>query len=127
MFDFQKPKNQRVVQRQITLGWMGVSENGWLEMSTQAHIFNAERGFQSGVCTPAPGRCVVVLRPRIDRMLDRDYPVTLLVATADFGKTTALSCWRENATLPMAWIDTQSDDTDVPTVIDLITRSISKI
>jgi LuxR family maltose regulon positive regulatory protein len=57
----------------------------------------------------------LVLRPHlVERLqLAMERPLTLIAAPAGFGKTTLLSSWLENASLPTAWISLEQDDNDL--------------
>src|ERR1043165_7559112 len=51
-------------------------------------------------------------RPRLVRMLDRipDRRLTLISATAGFGKTTLISSWIERTGTPAAWLSLDAQD-----------------
>jgi LuxR family maltose regulon positive regulatory protein len=61
---------------------------------------------------PAHGR--LVMRRRLARLLDRDWPkpLTLLTAPAGFGKTTAIEQWLRRRREPVVWVALDEEDND---------------
>jgi LuxR family maltose regulon positive regulatory protein len=76
-------------------------------------------------------RRTMVDRPRIRRALDGrdDVAVTLVVAPAGYGKTTAVRAWCANVDAPCAWVTLDAGDNDpthpwryVATAVDRMRR-----
>lgn len=61
---------------------------------------------------PAAGR--LIRRRRLQRRLDRDWPLplTLVAAPAGFGKTTAVEAWLGNRRERTVWLALDEDDND---------------
>ena len=57
----------------------------------------------------------VVLRPQLLARLDEGlrYPLVLVSAPAGFGKTTLLSAWLEQCSLPSTWLSLDAGDNDL--------------
>ncbi len=62
--------------------------------------------------TPPAQQARLLVRPRIDALLAdaSDYPLTLVVAPAGSGKTTALAGFVERSSTPTAWCRVSDDD-----------------
>lgn len=62
--------------------------------------------------TPPPQQSRLLSRPRIDTLLSTaaDYPLTLVVAPAGSGKTTALAGFATRGGWPVAWCRMSADD-----------------
>jgi LuxR family transcriptional regulator, maltose regulon positive regulatory protein len=58
----------------------------------------------------------VLSRPRLLRRLNDalDRPLTLVVAPAGYGKSTALAQWTSGLRLPVAWLTLDADDNHLP-------------
>lgn len=56
-----------------------------------------------------------VQRPRLTERIDRGVmgPLTLLAAPAGFGKTNLLIEWKKETSLPVAWLNIDSDDNEI--------------
>src|SRR5947199_2853928 len=64
--------------------------------------------------TIPPVRSVLLQRSHLLTVLDqsRSFPLTLLSASAGFGKTTLLSIWASQSTSPVAWLMLDEQDND---------------
>src|SRR5690348_3853080 len=64
--------------------------------------------------TIPPVRSVLLQRPRLLAVLDqsRSFPLTLLSASAGFGKTTLLSAWASQSASRAAWLSLDEQDND---------------
>ncbi len=64
--------------------------------------------------TIPPIRKGLVVRPRLMEQLNTglEHRLTLVSAPAGFGKTTLLSAWAAQCTLPTAWLTVDEDDND---------------
>ena len=84
--------------------------------------FRLRFGRQSGLPPLAEAKLVaprlrrgMVRRPRIDRALDAgsDMRVSLVVAPAGYGKTTAVRNWSEGTAAALAWVTLDGFDNDL--------------
>ena len=66
----------------------------------------------------------MVRRARIDRALEAgaDMPVTLVVAPAGYGKTTAVRNWSEGSPAALAWVTLDGLDNDLRPPVDVCRR-----
>src|SRR6266700_7037974 len=64
--------------------------------------------------TIPPVRSVLLPRSRLLEVLEqsRSVPLTLLLASAGFGKTTLLSAWASQRTSQVAWVTLDNQDND---------------
>ncbi|TMC24638.1 MAG: hypothetical protein E6J36_07065 [Chloroflexi bacterium] len=64
--------------------------------------------------TIPPVRSVLLQRSHLLTVLDqsRSFPLTLLSASAGFGKTTLLSAWANQSTSQVAWLSLDDQDND---------------
>ncbi len=64
--------------------------------------------------TVPPVRSMLLQRSHLLEVLDqsRSFPLTLLSATAGFGKTTLLSAWASQSTSQVAWLTLDEEDND---------------
>jgi len=64
--------------------------------------------------TIPPVRSVLLQRSQLLEVLDqsRSFPLTLLSASAGFGKTTLLSAWASQSTSQVAWLTLDEQDND---------------
>ena len=64
--------------------------------------------------TVPPVRSVLLQRSHLLTVLDqsRSFPLTLLSASAGFGKTTLLSAWANQSTSQIAWLTLDEQDND---------------
>lgn len=61
---------------------------------------------------PRVGRDLVQ-RPRLLEQLTTPAALTLVIAPAGYGKTTLLSAWLDNSTIPSAWLSLDPQDSDL--------------
>ena len=64
--------------------------------------------------TVPPGRSLLLQRSHLLTTLDQSgsFPLTLLSASAGFGKTTLLSTWASQSTSRVAWLSLDEQDND---------------
>src|SRR5260370_16972403 len=64
--------------------------------------------------TITPVRSLLLQRSHLLDLLDqsRSFPLTLLSASAGFGKTTLLSTWASQSTSQVAWLSLDEEDND---------------
>jgi LuxR family transcriptional regulator, maltose regulon positive regulatory protein len=55
----------------------------------------------------------LVARPHLVEQLDASHSLALVLAPADYGKTTLLSSWLETCTQPYAWLALDEHDDDL--------------
>ena len=79
------------------------------------------------IVPPPPPR--LVQRPRLWAMLDRlaDLPVTVIAATAGYGKTTLLASWIATRPDPIAWYMADPSDTDLRLFVGGLVRAIRTV
>src|SRR5579864_3185461 len=106
-------------------------QSKWKELADEAYtIFDAGEGRQmseekGGVPVPEPDllvtkftipplRSALLQRSHLLMVLDqsRSFPLTLLSASAGFGKTTLLSAWASQSTGQIAWLSLDEQDND---------------
>jgi LuxR family maltose regulon positive regulatory protein len=71
----------------------------------------------------------LVARPRLIDQLNAGLrgKLTLVSAPAGFGKTSLLSAWIEQATLPAAWVSLDEDDNDVARFLAYVIAALQTI
>ncbi|MGE5224830.1 MAG: BTAD domain-containing putative transcriptional regulator [Omnitrophica WOR_2 bacterium] len=71
----------------------------------------------------------MVLRPRLVALLDKgiQQPLTLVSASAGFGKTTLLAEWAAQTSRPIAWVGIDSGDNDPYRLVAYIINAIREV
>jgi LuxR family maltose regulon positive regulatory protein len=71
----------------------------------------------------------MVRRPRIDRALEAgaDMPVTLVVAPAGYGKTTAVRNWSEGSPAALAWVTLDGLDNDLVRLWTYVAAAVDRV
>jgi len=73
---------------------------------------------------PRPG---IVLRPRLIERLNAGSKLTIISASAGFGKTTLLSAWIADCGRPVAWLSLDESDSDLSRFLTYVIAALQTI
>jgi len=73
---------------------------------------------------PRPG---IVLRPRLFERLNAGSKLTIISASAGFGKTTLLSAWTADCGRPVAWLSLDESDSDLSRFLTYVIAALQTI
>jgi LuxR family maltose regulon positive regulatory protein len=74
-----------------------------------------------------PPRAKIVLRPRLIERLSAGSKLTILSASAGFGKTTLLSAWIADCGRPVAWLSLDESDSDLSRFLTYVIAALQTI
>ncbi|MGD8814446.1 MAG: LuxR C-terminal-related transcriptional regulator [Anaerolineales bacterium] len=82
----------------------------------------------SKLCIP-PCRSDFVPRPHLLKLLNesKDLKLTLISAPAGFGKTTLVSMWAEQASIPIAWLSIEEQENDITRFLTYIIAAFQAV
>ena len=74
-----------------------------------------------------PPRAKIVLRPRLIERLNEGSKLTIISASAGFGKTTLLSAWVADCGRPVAWLSLDESDSDLSRFLTYVIAALQAI
>ncbi len=74
-----------------------------------------------------PPRAEIVLRPRLIGRLNAGSKLTIISASAGFGKTTLLSAWIADCGRPVAWLSLDESDSDLSRFLTYVIAALQTI
>ena len=74
-----------------------------------------------------PPRAKIVLRPRLIERLNEGSKLTIISASAGFGKTTLLSAWIADCGRPVAWLSLDESDSDLSRFLTYVIAALQAI
>jgi len=74
-----------------------------------------------------PPRAEIVLRPRLIERLNAGSKLTIISASAGFGKTTLLSAWIADCGQPVAWLSLDESDSDLSRFLTYVIAALQTI
>jgi LuxR family maltose regulon positive regulatory protein len=74
-----------------------------------------------------PPQAKIVLRPRLSKRLNACNKLTIISASAGFGKTTLLSAWIADCGQPVAWLSLDESDSDLSRFLAYVIAALQTI
>ncbi len=74
-----------------------------------------------------PPRAEIVIRPRLVERLNAGSKLTIISASAGFGKTTLLSAWITDCGRPVAWLSLDESDSDLSRFLTYVIAALQTV